>query len=62
MNDFMSDFESRYEAPSRAEIDRLIAQAHRMRHEAMRDALIGLWGMLRCNIGRKSEAPAARHA
>ena len=62
MNDFMNDFESRYEAPSRAQIDRLIAQAHQMRHEATRDALIGLWGVLRRTISRKAVVPAARHA
>ena len=62
MKDFVNDFESRYEAPSREQIDRLIAQAHQMRHEATRDALIGLWGMLRRTISRKSAVPAPRPA
>lgn len=59
MNDFVNEFEGRYQAPSQAEIDRLIAEAHAMRNAAMRDALIGIWGMLRRSIGRK---PVARHA
>lgn len=59
MNDFVSDFRSRYQAPSDAEVQRLIAEAHRMRHQAMRDALVAFWGMVRRSIARK---PGLRHA
>ncbi|HSF96179.1 MAG TPA: hypothetical protein VLA52_14230 [Thermohalobaculum sp.] len=53
MNDFVNDFESRYQAPSQAEVERLIAEAHRMRNEAMRNAMAGIWGMLRRSIAGK---------
>ena len=49
-------------AMHRREVRRLIAKAHRMRNQAMRDALVGFWGMLRRNIAVKRAAPVARHA
>jgi len=62
MNDFVNDFQLRYEIPSDAEMQRLISEAHYLRHQAIRDALAGVWGMLRRSITGKQPAPAARHA
>lgn len=56
MNDFVNEIDLRYAAPSRAQVDHLIAVARRMRRDAMREALTGLWEMLRRNIGVRHAA------
>ena len=59
MNDFVSELDARYPQVSPEEVQAAISRAHQLRYQAMRDALTGVWGVLRRNIS----APAAvRHA
>ena len=62
MNDFVNEFETRFDAPSAEEIDQLIAKAHSLRQEVTRDALVGLWGLLRRSVGRKGSVAMPSHA
>jgi len=62
MTNFMTEYETRY--PTQAEVDIAVARAKRMRAEAVRGALSGLWAGLRrvLSPSRKAASRAVRTA
>lgn len=60
MSDFTRAIGTR--APTHEEVERILAEARRMRAEVIRNAIASTWAMLRRAAPRKQAPAAPRHA
>lgn len=60
MSEFTRYTETR--APSRDEVERILARARQMRAETLRRLMAGGWAMLRRSVTRRDPVRPARHA
>ena len=60
MSDFTRAIGTR--APTHGEVERILAEARRMRAEVIRNAIASTWATLRRAAPRKEAAAAPRHA